>query len=65
MASQRAAARLEDQIASLGDLSRHELVERWQAHFKTPPPELTATRLKRMTDLPHSWEEQRQILGFS
>jgi hypothetical protein len=29
------------------------------------PPELTATRLKRMTDLPLSWEEQRQILGFS
>ena len=38
MASQRSAVRLEDQIASLGDLSRHELVERWQAHFKTPPP---------------------------
>ena len=38
MASQRSAARLEDKIASLGDLSRQELAERWQTHFKTPPP---------------------------
>ena len=38
MVSRRSAARLEDQIASLGDLSRCELVERWQAHFKRPPP---------------------------
>jgi hypothetical protein len=38
MVSRRAAARLEDRIASLGELSRHELVERWQAHFKAPPP---------------------------
>jgi DNA invertase Pin-like site-specific DNA recombinase len=29
------------------------------------PVELTATRLKRMTDLPLSWEAQRRILGFS
>ena len=38
MASQSAAARLEDQIASLGDLSRQELAERWQVHFKMQPP---------------------------
>jgi len=38
MASQRAAAKLEDQIASLGDLSRQELAERWQVHFKMQPP---------------------------
>jgi hypothetical protein len=38
MVSQRAAARLEDEIASLGDLSRQELAERWQVHFKTQPP---------------------------
>ncbi len=41
MASQRAAARLEDQIASLGDLSRQELAERWQVHFKMQPPKGT------------------------
>ena len=29
------------------------------------PPELTASRLKRMTDLPLSWAKQRQFLGFS
>jgi len=29
------------------------------------PVDLTATRLKRMTDLPLSWPEQRDILGFS
>lgn len=29
------------------------------------PPELTATRLKRMTELPFSWDEQRQGRGFS
>ena len=28
------------------------------------PPELTAERLKRFQFLPHSWEEQRQVLGF-
>ena len=29
------------------------------------PTELTASRLKRMRNLPISWAEQRQILGFS
>jgi len=38
MVSRRAAVRLEDQIASLGDLSRQELAERWQVHFKMQPP---------------------------
>ena len=28
------------------------------------PPELTAFRLKRLRDLPISWDEQRQLLGF-
>ncbi len=28
------------------------------------PVELTATRLKRLTDLPASWAEQRRLLGF-
>jgi len=29
------------------------------------PTELTAARLKRVRDLPVSWEEQRQVLGFT
>jgi hypothetical protein len=29
-----------------------------------PPVELMATRLKRMTDLPLSWEAQRRVPGF-
>ena len=29
------------------------------------PPELTASRLKRLGDLPISWAEQRRVLGFS
>ncbi len=29
------------------------------------PIELTAKRLKRMRDLPVSWAEQRQVLGFA
>ena len=28
------------------------------------PTELTAERLKRFQFIPHSWEEQRQVLGF-
>ena len=28
------------------------------------PTELTAARLKRVRDLPLSWAEQREILGF-
>ncbi len=28
------------------------------------PLELTAERLKRLRFLPHSWEEQRHLLGF-
>ena len=28
------------------------------------PPELTAFRLKRLRDLPISWDEQRRLLGF-
>ncbi len=29
------------------------------------PIELTAKRLKRIRDLPVSWAEQRQLLGFA
>jgi len=29
------------------------------------PFELTASRLKRIRDLPISWAEQRQLLGFA
>ena len=29
------------------------------------PAELTAARLKRVRDLPVSWAEQRQVLGFT
>jgi hypothetical protein len=29
------------------------------------PPELTMTRLVRMTPLPMSWTEQRRLLGMS
>ncbi len=29
------------------------------------PVELTAEKLKRLHSLPKSWEEQRQLLGFS
>ena len=28
------------------------------------PVELTATRLRRLTDLPACWAEQRRLLGF-
>ena len=28
------------------------------------PPELTASRLKRLRHLPTSWDEQRRVLGF-
>ncbi|MBY0509252.1 MAG: hypothetical protein K2P94_03780 [Rhodospirillaceae bacterium] len=28
------------------------------------PADLTAERLRRMAQLPHSWDEQRRVLGF-
>jgi hypothetical protein len=29
------------------------------------PPELTASRLKRLRNLPLNWEQQRRYLGFA
>ena len=31
-------AKLEREIAALGDLSRAELIERWQGHYRSAPP---------------------------
>lgn len=31
----------------------------------TQPPELTADKLKRLSSLPQSWQDQRQLLGFT
>ena len=38
MAAFKTLAKLEAEIAALGDLSRPELAERWLSTFKTPPP---------------------------